>query len=77
VREATAVGGVEADEVEQLADALAQAPIAARQAEGDVGRDVEVREQRALLGDVAHAPALGGHVTSTFHRSAGRYVRAS
>ena len=42
------------DEVERLADALA-----ARGAEADVGRDVEVREQRALLEDHPDPALLG------------------
>ena len=45
------------DQVEDLVDAVS-APLLGRQAEGDVGGDVEVGEERALLRDVPDAAVL-------------------
>ena len=54
------VGG-QLDEVEHLGDAVGAACARSRQAERDVGRHVEVREERALLRDVADAARLRRH----------------
>ena len=51
----------EADQLQQLLDPAAAA-LGARQAEADVGGDVEVGEERPLLGDEADRPPLGGEV---------------
>ena len=57
------VGG-QLDQVEHLGDpvtAVRVPALLAAEAEGDVAGHVEVREQRALLGDVAHPAGLGRH----------------
>ncbi len=61
VRGAAAEGARELDEVEHLVDPGARAALAAGQPEADVGGHVEVREERALLRDVADPAVLRGH----------------
>ena len=49
------------DQLEQLRRARAVTTLGTGQAEADVPRDGQVREQVALLGEVADAAPLGGH----------------
>jgi len=56
------VAVAEAAEVDEREhDRHARAPLAARQAEADVLGDRQVREERVILEDHAHAAALGRH----------------
>ena len=62
VGEAAGQGARQLDEVEQLGHpGPGAAALAARQAERDVAGDVEVGEQRPLLGDVAEVALARGH----------------
>ena len=63
-------------QVEQLRDAGALAAGAARHAEGDVARDVQVREQRALLRHVADPAALRRHGPARAGTPPGRRTRS-
>ena len=53
--------GVEGDAVHQLKDALGAGRTGQGQAETDVRRQRHVREQRAVLRDVADLPLIGRH----------------
>ena len=57
------------DQVQQLAHPVA---LVAAQPEADVAAHREVGEQRALLGDVAHAAVLGGYRAASVVDDAGR-----
>ena len=83
VRPAAGVVRVEADELEQLGDPRfrprAGPALAARQAEGDVLRHRQVREERPVLGDVAepapvwrHPDAVAADLPVTDEHRAGR-----
>src|SRR5262249_22978743 len=57
--------GRQADQLEQLRDAMVSAPLLAREPEGDIVGDREMREQRAFLRDIADLATLRGRVDAT------------
>ncbi len=65
------IGAIERNHLEQFGD-LRRAPITAGQSEPDIGANSVVREQRSVLGDVSHRPAVRGRPLPASDDTAGK-----